>query len=622
MRPSRLPTDASGQKLSFYFVLRLSKVQTIAHIMIDEANKQDQPLREQERLTFHGSHAEQNDSTTGTTGRFDDAPLFSSSRQTKNSRGDDIAPKSSVPELEFKDQVRECAPANKISQNIVASAKRKTNNLEVEFKDQCRGQTTRKSPSSFVKKRGPDELLVEAQLVSLGEQFRGSIIEVAASDNATSSRLWSTQRVIAVITLVLVLVGAAVGAALSFRSSSPIGSDDESSMDSLDPIHQALVDLVNDITFLNDSVAYPVGHGWMTVEERLAISTPEERALAWMIEDDPMRVTLEVSSVTAFKVQQRYALLTLYFQEAKPQWTSLEGWLTGKHECDWYGVHCVEVAGDVQQNLVVTEINLSENNLHGRLPDDLALLSSLTFFDASKNSIRGSIPTSLEEWTALRHFAVSNNPLTGTLPESFGLSWTNLEKFYVDNNSLGGHIPASLSLWTNLTHVHVHHNNFIGTIPLFVHDWEQVKEFFFNDNMFHGKLPAANWVNLTSFVVSNNNISGALPEEIGEWLQLEIFSVFHNELTGTLPNGIGKWTNLHRVSVDGNQFTGTIPLSIENWRQVKDATFSQNNFTGVIPTGICSASTLRYLWADCREVECSCCRTARKTEEDYERCDS
>jgi hypothetical protein len=51
---------------------------------------------------------------------------------------------------------------------------------------------------------------------------------------------------------------------------------------------------------------------------------------------------------------------------------------------------------------------------------------------------------------------------------------------------------------------------------------------------------------LTYFDVSGNDLTGALPNSIGQWTDLNYFNVFSNvALTGTLPASIGNWTALY-----------------------------------------------------------------------------
>ena len=91
-------------------------------------------------------------------------------------------------------------------------------------------------------------------------------------------------------------------------------------------------------------------------------SLPEERALQWLINDDPMQ--LNVSDVgDESRLLQRYSLLTLCFQgDAGSAWTVSTKWLKAG-ECNWAGIDC--------KSGVVIGVSLAENMRQGTLSPDL-----------------------------------------------------------------------------------------------------------------------------------------------------------------------------------------------------------------------------------------------------------
>jgi hypothetical protein len=309
----------------------------------------------------------------------------------------------------------------------------------------------------------------------------------------------------------------------------------------------AIAAYINNITLLPSSItiSYP------PVNETGSVTVAEELALQWLVESDPLNLT--VASSDQFRLQQRYALAAFWFETTHNGhvWTTNTGWLTANNECNWLGIYCTDVvglggAGEVQS--VVEGISLPENNIHGGIPVDLGLLPNLKTIDLSYNSFAGSLPKSIDQWSNLKYFDISISydlvsvdlagGFTGTLPESIG-EWSALQKF----NTFG------------------------------------------------------------------NAMTGTLPTFIGQWSNLTYFGIDYNSHTGTLPDSIGNWSKLEIFGVHNNALTGTIPKSIENWSSVIYARFDFNNFTGSMPTGICKAinATLGdVLWADC-SLTCTCC---------------
>ncbi|KAE8707966.1 hypothetical protein F3Y22_tig00110365pilonHSYRG00091 [Hibiscus syriacus] len=103
--------------------------------------------------------------------------------------------------------------------------------------------------------------------------------------------------------------------------------------------------------------------------------------------------------------------------------------------------------------------------------------------------------------------------------------------------------------------------------------------------------------------ISNNNLSGTLPPELGNLVYLQqlyinscglggqIPSTFANlvnvqimwasdtALTGKIPDFVGNWTKLTSVRFEGNSFEGPIPSSLANLASLTSLNLEANNFT-------------------------------------------
>lgn len=113
-------------------------------------------------------------------------------------------------------------------------------------------------------------------------------------------------------------------------------------------------------------------------------------------------------------------LKELYTTTNGANWANNSNWWeTGV--CNFYGVECLLGLG-----LVVTEVNLPNNNLTGNLPSTLGTLLGTISFDLSENSISGPIPVNLLSGIVqLFQLDLSGNMLTGPLPDQLSLI-TNL----------------------------------------------------------------------------------------------------------------------------------------------------------------------------------------------------
>jgi hypothetical protein len=123
---------------------------------------------------------------------------------------------------------------------------------------------------------------------------------------------------------------------------------------------------------------------------------------------------------------------------------------------------------------------------------------------------------------------------------------------------------------------------------------------------------------VTGLDLSDQNLQGTIPPDVGLWTSLTSFSVHSNQLVGSLPSTIGAWTGLTYFMAINNQLTGNVPKEVTNWLSIKNAYFTGNNLQGTMPTmgtNFCprnlprttSGRTLQNLGADCSKVACSCC---------------
>ena len=64
--------------------------------------------------------------------------------------------------------------------------------------------------------------------------------------------------------------------------------------------------------------------------------------------------------------------------------------------------------------------------------------------------------------------------------------------------------------------------------------------------------------------LEENNLSGAIPGELGNLTNLEALSLIGNNLSGTIPRELSNLTNLEGLSLAANQLSGTIPRELGN----------------------------------------------------------
>ncbi|KAK4488100.1 hypothetical protein RD792_003842 [Penstemon davidsonii] len=104
--------------------------------------------------------------------------------------------------------------------------------------------------------------------------------------------------------------------------------------------------------------------------------------------------------------------------------------------------------------------------------------------------------------------------------------------------------------------------------------------------------------NLTMLVklsISNNSISGKLPDNLGEFKSLEYLDISNNLFSSSLPSEIGKLTSLKNLSIAGNNFSASIPDSISGLASIRSLDMSRNSLSGPIPSSLTRLGGLVYL---------------------------
>ncbi|XP_076884908.1 receptor-like protein EIX2 [Bidens hawaiensis] len=94
---------------------------------------------------------------------------------------------------------------------------------------------------------------------------------------------------------------------------------------------------------------------------------------------------------------------------------------------------------------LVKIINLSSNNLTGKIPDELTNLNKLIALDLSMNALVGEIPPNIGLMKELLILDLSRNNLSGRIPSSMS-HMTFLNYLNVSYNNLSGKIPSGTQL--------------------------------------------------------------------------------------------------------------------------------------------------------------------------------
>jgi Leucine-rich repeat (LRR) protein/tRNA A-37 threonylcarbamoyl transferase component Bud32 len=107
---------------------------------------------------------------------------------------------------------------------------------------------------------------------------------------------------------------------------------------------------------------------------------------------------------------------------------------------------------------------------------------------------------------------------------------------------------------------------------------------------------------LEEFSISDNLISGPIPNELGNLKNLYHLDLHYNKLTGSIPSDLGLLTNLTILGLSHNKLTGSIPSDLGLLTNLDFLDLSYNKLTGSIPSALGLLTNLDRLWLSFNEI--------------------
>jgi Leucine-rich repeat (LRR) protein len=262
-------------------------------------------------------------------------------------------------------------------------------------------------------------------------------------------------------------------------------------------------------------------------------------------------------------------------------------------------------------------LDLSDNYFMGNIPRSFGNLVQLSFLDISYNQLTGSVPLILGNLVQLSSLNISHNQLTGPVPfevinipqllfVDLGynlfhgemhleiINGTRLVFLKLNNNRLSG--PILTFGPTTLQYLDLSNNFFtsFGQHPTFL-PRTHLKFLDLRSNSLKGSLPILP-INTLHFYISNNSLTGNIPELFCNLSSLEVLDLASNNLSGSLPRCLGNFgDSLLILDLQRNNFEGSIPKNWIKGGQLKIIKFSQNKFKGHLPRSLAKCTMLKVL---------------------------
>uniref|UniRef100_A0A803N4A9 non-specific serine/threonine protein kinase n=1 Tax=Chenopodium quinoa TaxID=63459 RepID=A0A803N4A9_CHEQI len=242
-------------------------------------------------------------------------------------------------------------------------------------------------------------------------------------------------------------------------------------------------------------------------------------------------------------------------------------------------------------------LNLSANNFSGDIPPSLAQLKGLVTLYLDSNSFNGTFPSELGHLENLEELVLAYNPFApNNLPREFGML-KNLKFLWMTQCNLIGEIPKTFANLSSLEQLNLDGNNLEGEVPSGLFLLKNLKILYLYNNRLSGELPTSfKAFNLVELDVSQNKLTGLIPEDIGKLQKLEILKLTQNEFHGTIPPSIAQLTSLKMLSLFMNRFSGSLPTEMGMHSELEGIEVSDNAFTGQLTENLCHKGKLLTCW--------------------------
>jgi len=154
-----------------------------------------------------------------------------------------------------------------------------------------------------------------------------------------------------------------------------------------------------------------------------------------------------------------------------------------------------------------------------------------------------------------------------------------------------------------ITEIHLSNRELMGTLPKELGLFSTLRYVDFSKNRLQGSIPSELFDNLEleQVYLYKNRLSGTISSKIGNLWNLTHVHLSHNQISGRIPNRMASRSKIRQIryfNVNRNQMTGTLPANMR-LRQMFYMDLGHNLFSGTLPPELGTEYVrLRHLYLD------------------------
>ena len=178
-----------------------------------------------------------------------------------------------------------------------------------------------------------------------------------------------------------------------------------------------------------------------------------------------------------------------------------------------------------------------------------------------------------------------------------GANWRN-NRNWLSNAPMGEWHGVTTDSDGRVTHLYLTNNQLTGPVPHELGGLANLEELYLWGNQLTGPIPVSlgNLANLEGLYLSQNQLTGPIPVSLASLANLERLSLTRNQLTGLIPLELGRLTNLVLLALGGNQLTGPVPHELGGLANLEELYLWGNQLTGEIPAELGNLTNLERLF--------------------------
>ncbi|CAH8383213.1 unnamed protein product [Eruca vesicaria subsp. sativa] len=264
------------------------------------------------------------------------------------------------------------------------------------------------------------------------------------------------------------------------------------------------------------------------------------------------------------------------------------------------------LSGALPSHMDLRYLFLNSNNFTGSVP---SLLESIQILDLGNNKLSGSIPQFVNSHD-LRILLLRGNNLTKNIPREL-CDLSTIQVLDVSNNKLNGSIPSCLfnlsfgvredmsrdfryGLDFSLKRLKLEFYRFtfvVEELALQEYITKEIGIDFLVKKRYDSYLSGGSNFRkgMIDFMygmdLSNNEISGDIPAELGDLPKVNAMNLSHNFLSSSIPSSFSNLKAIESLDLSYNMLHGSIPYQISSLTFLAVFDVSHNNLSGIIPQG-------------------------------------